>query len=140
MACYAGALSVLAVSSAGCADCGCCHGSGSHSTKVVKVSPERLEHDLAMAYNEFYVVTDLERHTDPDGHAYYTFLFSPRWPDYPFTHTEIGRVAATDVLMRQPEGVGPSGEWATLILVSSGSVQQVEPEIEIGHGGRHAGG
>jgi hypothetical protein len=93
-----------------------------------------------MANNEFYAVTDLEPHTDPDGHQYYTFLFSPRWPDYPFTHTEIGRVAATDVLMRQPEGVGPSGERATLILVSSGSVQQVEPEIEIGHDGRHAGG
>ncbi|HWE93628.1 MAG TPA: hypothetical protein VG269_06595 [Tepidisphaeraceae bacterium] len=106
----------------------------------MKVSPERLEHDLAMADNEFFVVTDLESHTDPDGREYYTFVFSPRWPDYPFTRTEVGRVAANDVLMRRPEGVGPSGGLATLILVPYGSVQQVEPEIEIGHHGRHAGG
>ncbi|MDB5301090.1 MAG: hypothetical protein JWO87_2753 [Phycisphaerales bacterium] len=126
------ALSPLGVLVNGCADCACRPDPNTCTAKAPKISDERMQHDLAMADNQVYLVTDLERHTDPDGHGYYTFTFNPHWPDYPFADTEVGRVAAADLLARRPDGVGPSGERATVILVAAGGVQQLQPMIEIG--------
>lgn len=124
-------LSLLGVLSSGCADCACGHRPTACTEENHKISDERMQHAIAMAHNQIYLVTDMERHTDSDGRYYYTFAFNPQWPDYPFAHTEIGRVAEKDVLVWQPYDIGPSGEWVTLILATYDGVQLVQPEIKV---------